>query len=104
MDDAIQVGLDYDTHSFTPQCYDNRNPKSNDFAFMPWLMERIASDFCVDLNHQFFSGFSSGGWGGQPVYLAFSSLLRGGGATHRSGPPEPPVGRPTPTALCHIID
>ena len=35
MDSAIQVGLDYDTHSVVPLCYDNRNDKSNDFAFMP---------------------------------------------------------------------
>src|SRR5262249_13670158 len=77
MDQAIMVGLDYDVHPVVPLCYDNRNAKSNDFAFMPWLMDKIASDFCVDKGHQFFSGYSSGGWVAQQFNCAFPAKLRG---------------------------
>jgi hypothetical protein len=103
-DDAIQVGLDYDTHSFTPQCYDNRNPKSNDFTFMPWLMNEIEKDFCVDLNHQFFSGFSSGGWVAQQFNCAFPTKFRGMVSTTGSEPADQPMCNPGPVALFHIHD
>jgi hypothetical protein len=56
-DQAIQVGIDYDTFSDIPTCYDGRDPISNDFAFLPWLMNTIESEFCVDVNHQYLSEY-----------------------------------------------
>jgi poly(3-hydroxybutyrate) depolymerase len=74
---AILVGLDYDTYSDVPGCYDNRNATSNDFTFFPWLQNEIESTFCVDKNHEFFSGYSSGGWVMQQFNCAFPDKLRG---------------------------
>jgi hypothetical protein len=74
---AILVGLDYDTYSDVPGCYDDRNPISNDFEFFPWLQEHIEDEFCVDMNHEYFSGFSSGGWLAQQFNCAFPDRLRG---------------------------
>jgi poly(3-hydroxybutyrate) depolymerase len=76
-DNAILVGLDYDTYSDVPGCYDNRNATSNDFTFFPWLQTQIANTFCVDENHEFFSGYSSGGWVMQQFNCAFPDKLRG---------------------------
>jgi hypothetical protein len=76
-DQAILVGLDYDTYSSLLGCYDNRNATSNDFKFFPWLQNTIENQFCVDINHEFFSGYSSGGWVGQQFNCAFPDKLRG---------------------------
>jgi len=104
MDSAIQVGLDYDTHSVVPLCYDNRNDKSNDFAFMPKLMEKIQTDFCVDTSHQFFSGYSSGGWVAQQFNCAFPAKFRGMVSVTGSEPMAQPACDPAPVALFHIHD
>ncbi len=74
---AILVGLDYDTYSDVPGCYDNRDPQSNDFTFFPWLQNQIETQFCVDKNHEFFSGYSSGSWVMQQFNCAFPDKLRG---------------------------
>jgi hypothetical protein len=74
---AILVGLDYDTYSDVLGCYDNRDPLSNDFLFFPWLQNEIESTFCVDTNHEFYSGYSSGGWVMQQFNCAFPQKLRG---------------------------
>ncbi len=74
---AILVGLDYDTYSDVPGCYDNRDPQSNDFAFFPWLQSQIESEFCVDTRHEFFSGYASGGQLAQQLDCAFPDKLRG---------------------------
>jgi poly(3-hydroxybutyrate) depolymerase len=76
-DNAILVGLDYDTYSDVPGCYDNRDAQSNDFTFFPWLQSQIENQFCVDKNHEFFSGYSSGGWVMQQFNCAFPDKLRG---------------------------
>jgi hypothetical protein len=54
---AILVGLDYDTFSDNPLCYDGRDPNSNDLLFFPWLMTHIEEQFCVDTGREFFSGY-----------------------------------------------
>jgi hypothetical protein len=74
---AILVGLDYDTYSDVLSCYDDRDPLSNDFLFFPWLQNEIESSFCVDTNHEFFSGYSAGGWVMQQFNCAFPDKLRG---------------------------
>jgi formylglycine-generating enzyme required for sulfatase activity/poly(3-hydroxybutyrate) depolymerase len=74
---AILVGLDYDTYSDVPGCYDNRDPQSNDFTFFPWLQSQIESDFCVDTSHEFFSGYASGAQLAQQLNCAFPNKLRG---------------------------
>jgi poly(3-hydroxybutyrate) depolymerase len=104
--DAIMVGLDYDTHSQVALCYDNRNPQSNDFTFMPWLQNRIENDFCVDTKHEFFSGYSSGGWVAQQFNCAFPTKFRGMVSVTGSEPMMQPtcVTPPAPTALFHIHD
>ena len=76
-DQAILVGLDYDTYSDIPGCYDDRDPQSNDFEFFPWLQNEIENELCVDVKHEFFSGFSSGGWLAQQLNCAFPDKLRG---------------------------
>jgi hypothetical protein len=102
--DAIMVGLDYDTHSAVPLCYDNRNPNSNDFAFVPWLMDRIAHDFCVDESRQFFSGYSSGAWLAQQLNCAFPARFRGMVSTRGSEPMSQPPCNPAPMAFFHVHD
>ncbi len=74
---AILVGLDYDTYSDVPGCYDDRDPQSNDFAFFPWLQSEIESALCVDTSHEFFSGYSAGAWLAQQLDCAFPEKLRG---------------------------
>ena len=75
--DAIMVGLGYDTYSHTPGCYDAADPQSNDLQFFPWLQSQIESQLCVDMNHEFFSGFASGASLGQQLDCAFPDKLRG---------------------------
>lgn len=75
---AILVGLDYDTYSDVPSCYDNRSAQSNDFSFFPWLQNEIENEFCVDMSHEFFSGYLySGAWVAQQLNCAFPEKLRG---------------------------
>jgi hypothetical protein len=74
---AILVGLDYDTYSDVPGCYDNRDPQSNDFTFFPWLQSQIENELCVDTSHEFFSGYNSGAWVAQQLNCAFPDKLRG---------------------------
>jgi poly(3-hydroxybutyrate) depolymerase len=86
---AILVGLDYDTYSDVPGCYDNRDATSNDFSFFPWLQTEIEKTFCVDTNHEFFSGYSSGGWVMQQFNCAFPDKLRGSVAVTGCEPGSP---------------
>jgi hypothetical protein len=108
---AILVGLDYDTYSSVPGCYDNRSPNSNDFTFFPWLQSQIESQFCVDMNHEFFSGYSSGAWLAQQLNCAYPDKLRGfvSATGCEPGTPADPGGsQPTcvskPTAYFHVHD
>jgi poly(3-hydroxybutyrate) depolymerase len=111
---AIQVGLDYDTYSTVAECFDNREAKSNDFGFMPMLMAQIEKDFCVDINHEYFVGYSSGAWVAQQFNCAFSDKLRGTMATTGCEPGDPASqpntndGQPTcvnhPSATMYIHD
>ena len=75
--DAILVGLDYDTYSDRPGCYDSFDPQSNDFTFFPWLQAQIESELCVDRGAEFFSGYSSGATLAQQLDCAFPDKLRG---------------------------
>jgi poly(3-hydroxybutyrate) depolymerase len=75
-DQAILVGMDYDTFSEVPGCYDDRNPQSNDLAFFPWLQANIESTFCVDTSQEFFSGYGSENLI-QQIACAFPGRLRG---------------------------
>ncbi len=103
--DAILVGLDYDTYSDLLGCFDNRSPSSNDFKFMPWLMNTIETTYCVDTNHEFWSGYSSGGWVAQQFNCAFPDKLRGTaavtgcepGAAGYPGSQPPCVNKPSAT-------
>jgi poly(3-hydroxybutyrate) depolymerase len=111
-DNAIQVGADYDTFSDVPTCYDNRTPTSNDFAFVPWLMNTIENEFCVDVDHQYVSGYSSGGWVAQQMNCAYPDKFRGevvltgcepgGGGEPGSQPPC--VNKPTAMIYVHDLD
>ena len=101
---AILVGLDYDTYSDVPGCYDNREPQSNDFTFFSWLQAQIESELCVDTGAEFFSGFSSGASLGQQLDCAFPDKLRGvvslsgcepGAAAYAGGQYSPCVDKPT---------
>jgi hypothetical protein len=115
-DQAILVGLDYDTFSSSPGCYDNRTKTSNDFTFFPWLMNEIESTFCVDTNHEYYSGYSSGGWVAQQLNCAFPDKLRGelavtgcepGGAAdpyNTKGQDSQPTCVSKPTAMLYMKD
>jgi hypothetical protein len=89
-DQAILVGLDYDTYSDVPGCYDDRDPQSNDFEFFPWLQNEIENELCVDVKHEFFSGFSSGASLAQQLNCAFPDKLRGFVAATGCEPGTPP--------------
>jgi poly(3-hydroxybutyrate) depolymerase len=54
---AIQVGLDYDTYSDVPGCYDARESTSNDVQFFPWLQNHIEQEFCIDTQREFLSAY-----------------------------------------------
>jgi len=108
--DAILVGLDYDTYSDVPSCYDDRDPQSNDFTFFPWLQSQIESEFCVDTSHEFFSGYSSGAWLAQQLNCAFPDKLRGfvansgcepGAAGYPGAQYSPCVDKPTAAFYVH---
>jgi hypothetical protein len=86
---AILVGLDYDTYSGIPSCYDDRDPQSNDFLFFPWLQNQIENEFCVDTNHEFFSGYSSGAGLAQQLDCALPDKLRGFAAVRGCEPGAP---------------
>jgi hypothetical protein len=77
-DQAILVGLDYDTTSVEPDDYDTQNPKSNDLAFMPWLMNEVESTFCVDTKNEWVSSYTSCDPSiAQQFDCAFPAKLRG---------------------------
>jgi poly(3-hydroxybutyrate) depolymerase len=86
---TIMVGLDYDTYTDVPLCYDNRNPNSNDFIFFPWLKTHIENEFCVDTNHEFLTGYSSGGWVMQQMNCKFPTLIRASAAVTGCEPGTP---------------
>jgi hypothetical protein len=89
LNDAILVGLDYDTYSDIPSCYDDHSPNSNDFLFFLWLQAKIESEFCVDINHEFFSGYYSGATVAQQFNCAFPDKLRGTVAVNGCEPGVP---------------
>jgi poly(3-hydroxybutyrate) depolymerase len=74
---AILVGLDYDTYSWSPYEYDVESPNSNDFLFMPWLMTEIENTFCVDTAREWMSGYAEGATMAQQFDCAFPARLRG---------------------------
>jgi poly(3-hydroxybutyrate) depolymerase len=74
--EAILVGLDYDTYSDLPDCYDTRDPSSNDYSFFPWLMSQIENQFCVDTSKEFISGYGSGASLAEQLGCAFADRLR----------------------------
>ncbi len=73
---AILVGLDYDTFSDLPGCYDTRNLTSNDYLFFPRLMDQIESEFCIDTSEEFMSGYGSGASLTEQMACAFGDRLR----------------------------
>jgi poly(3-hydroxybutyrate) depolymerase len=110
---AILVGLDYDTYSDVPGCYDDRDPQSNDFTFFPWLQNQVENELCVDTSHEFFSGFSSGAWVAQQLNCAFPDKLRGFAAVSGCEPGalgypgaqySPCVDKPTAAFYVHDFD
>jgi hypothetical protein len=103
---TILVGLSYDP-ARTDFCYDDQNPKSNDFAFFPILHKYIEDNFCVDLGHQFWSGYSSGSWVGNQFTCAFPDVLRGFVFATGEEPAMQPTcvaGHPTAGMFLHEID
>ncbi len=108
---AILVGLDYDTYSDVPGDYDTRNPGSNDFVFMPWLMNEIESTFCVDTTREWLSQYSSTGPTlAQQLDCAFPSKFRGqvlvgGSEPGLDGyPGSLPTCNPAPMAAFYVHD
>jgi sugar lactone lactonase YvrE len=74
-DQAILVGLDYDTNGLS--VYDSTNSASNDFAFMPWLMSEIEGTLCVDVSREWMSGYADGAGLAQQLACAMPARLRG---------------------------
>jgi len=98
---TIQVGIDY---SRGDNCYDNSNPNSNDFKFFPILHKFVEDNFCVDLNRQFYSGYSTGAWMGNQFTCAFPDVLKAFVfATGNEPPANPPCvpGHPVPGLFLH---
>ncbi len=69
---VIQVGMEYSRKN---QCYDNTNPKSNDFPFFGMLHKYIEDNFCVDTTKEYWSGYSSGAWVGNQMTCAYPDVL-----------------------------
>jgi formylglycine-generating enzyme required for sulfatase activity len=110
-DEAIQVGLDYDTFSTSAGDYDSRNPQSNDLAFVPWLMNEIESTLCVDTTREWISNYTSGGPAlAQQLDCAMPGKFRGqvlvGGGEPGAGglPGMLPICNPAPMAALYVHD
>jgi hypothetical protein len=113
---AILVGLDYDTYSWLLGAYDNEHANSNDFTFMPWLMDEIENTFCVDKGREWMSGYAEGATLAQQFDCALPSRLRGevmvsgwepGGPNDPNGAAYPnalPPCNPAPTAAFFVHD
>jgi len=108
---AILVGLDYDTFSYVPGCYDSRDPQSNDLAFMPWLMNEIEGTLCVDTTREWMSEYNNAEPSlAQQFDCAFPARLRGQVLVGGSEPGAssylgtlPPC-NPAPTAAFYVRD
>ena len=93
--EAIQVGLDY---GYAGICYDNGNPKSNDFLFFPLLKKMIEGMLCIDTSNVFLSGYSSGSWLMNQLTCAFGNEIRA--TVEATG--EEPSQQPTCVTGSHI--
>jgi poly(3-hydroxybutyrate) depolymerase len=87
---TIQVGLEYDPDR-PDHCYDDQNPMSNDFQFFPWLHNEIETNYCVNMDQQFFSGYSTGSWLANQLTCAFPDVLRGVVEATGNEPPMQPT-------------
>jgi len=108
---AILVGLDYDTYSDVPGCFDARDPMSNDLVFMPWLMTEVENTFCVDTTNEWIGELGDGGSSlAQQFDCAFPARLRGQVLVHGTEPGAPgypgslPTCNPAPMAAFYIHD
>jgi hypothetical protein len=108
---AILVGLDYDTWSYVPGCYDTRDANSNDLLFMPWLMAEIENTFCVDTTREWMSEYGNGDNSlAQQLDCAFPAKFRGQvlvSGTEPGGPGYPgslPKCNPAPLAAFYVHD
>jgi hypothetical protein len=103
---TIQVGLQYDP--VRHGCYDDHDAMSNDFAFFPYLHKWVEDNFCVDLSHQFFSGYSSGSWLTNQMTCQFPDVLRGIVEATGGEPPQQPTcvtsGHPVAALFLHDIN
>ena len=98
---VIQVGMEYSRKN---QCYDNTNPKSNDFPFFGMLHKYIEDNFCVDTTKEYWSGYSSGAWVGNQMTCAFPDVLHAMLAATGSEPPMQPMcvsGKPVTGLFLH---
>jgi hypothetical protein len=100
---TIQVGIDYDPNR-ADHCYDDQNPKSNDFAFFPILHKWVEENFCVDMDKQMYSGYSTGSWFGQQLNCAFPDVLRAGTYATGNEPPNQPTCVNHPVAVLYLHD
>ncbi|HWZ90282.1 MAG TPA: hypothetical protein VNW92_15570 [Polyangiaceae bacterium] len=99
---VIQVGLEYSRKN---QCYDNTNPKSNDFPFFDMLHKYIEDNFCVDETKEYWSGYSSGAWVGNQMTCAFPDVLHAMLAATGSEPAmQPPCVSGHPVAGLFLHD
>ncbi len=99
-DNAILVGLDYDTFGLIPGGYDANDPQSNDLLFMPWLMNEIESTLCVDTSREWISDYGDvGNTVAQQFDCAFPARLRGQVLAAGGEPGAPGQGGALPT--CH---
>ncbi len=98
---VIQVGLEYSRDDY---CYDNQNPKSNDFKLFPVLHQYIEKNFCVDKTKQYFSGYSTGAWVAAQFTCAFPDVLHGFVFATGNEPQQPTCLSGHPTAGLYLHD
>lgn len=95
-DNAIIVGL-----SAVGQCFMTSAADSPEIPFFDATLAQVESSFCVDKNHVFIAGFSSGSWLANLIGCARAGIVRGQGNATGGLPPVPTCSGPIAAMLAH---
>jgi polyhydroxybutyrate depolymerase len=97
-DNAIIVGL-----SAVGQCFMTSAADSPEIPFFDATLAQVESSFCVDKNHVFIAGFSSGSWLANLIGCARAGIVRGQGNATGGLPPVPTCSGPIAAMLAHDV-
>lgn len=93
---AIIVGL-----SAVGQCFMTSAADSPEIPFFDAVLAQVESTLCVDKNHVFIAGFSSGSWLANLIGCARAGIVRGQGNATGGLPPVPTCSGPIAAMLAH---